>query len=133
VLAGDVTPSGKLTDTIAYAVEDYASTANFGDPVETDYAEDIYVGYRYFETFCPEKVQYEFGYGISYTTFELETISTTKVNDSIEVKVAVTNTGTAYSGKEVVQIYYSAPQGKLGKPVKVLAAFAKTKLLAPGE
>lgn len=133
VLVGEVTPSGKLTDTIAYSVDDYPSTANFGDPVETDYAEDIYVGYRYFETFCPEKVQYEFGYGISYTTFSVETVSATQKNDLIEVQVKVTNTGDTYSGKEVVQVYYSAPQGKLGKPAKALAAFAKTKLLAPGQ
>lgn len=133
VLAGDVTPSGKLTDTIAYSIADYPSTANFGDPVETEYAEDVYVGYRYFETFCPEKVQYEFGYGISYTTFNVETVSAAKVNNDIQIKVSVTNTGSTYSGKEVVQVYYSAPQGKLGKPAKALAAFAKTKLLAPGE
>ncbi|MHA7583674.1 glycoside hydrolase family 3 C-terminal domain-containing protein [Paenibacillus vandeheii] len=137
VLAGDVTPSGKLTDTIAYSIEDYPSTSNYGNEFKNLYQEDIYVGYRYFETFRPEKVQFEFGYGLSYTTF------TTKAEDakwisqdgenSIKVNVTVTNTGTTYSGKEVVQIYYEAPQGQLGKPAKALVAFGKTNLLQPGE
>jgi beta-glucosidase len=137
VLAGDVTPSGKLTDTIAYSIEDYPSTSNYGNEFKNLYQEDIYVGYRYFETFRPEKVQFEFGYGLSYTTF------TTKAEDaklisqngenSIKVNVTVTNTGTTYAGKEVVQIYYEAPQGQLGKPAKALVAFGKTNLLQPGE
>lgn len=137
VLAGDVTPSGKLTDTIAYSIQDYPSTSNFGDPVETIYAEDVYVGYRYFETFCPEKVQYEFGYGISYTTFDIVTEDATLVSingaDHIQVKATVTNSGDKYAGKEVVQVYYGAPQGKLGQPVKALGGFGKTSKLAPGE
>ncbi|OAX46473.1 glycoside hydrolase family 3 C-terminal domain-containing protein [Paenibacillus sp. AD87] len=137
VLAGDVTPSGKLTDTIAYSIEDYSSTSNYGNEFKNLYQEDIYVGYRYFETFRPEKVQFEFGYGLSYTTF------TTKAEDakwisqdgenSIKVNVTVANTGTTYAGKEVVQIYYEAPQGQLGKPAKALVAFGKTNLLQPGE
>jgi beta-glucosidase len=137
VLAGDVTPSGKLTDTIAYSIEDYPSTSNYGNEFKNLYQEDIYVGYRYFETFRPEKVQFEFGYGLSYTKF------TTKAEDakwisqdgenSIKVNVTVTNTGTTYAGKEVVQIYYEAPQGQLGKPAKALVAFGKTNLLQPGE
>ncbi|WP_433922326.1 glycoside hydrolase family 3 C-terminal domain-containing protein [Paenibacillus taichungensis] len=137
VLAGDVTPSGKLTDTIAYSIEDYPSTSNYGNEFKNLYQEDIYVGYRYFETFRPEKVQFEFGYGLSYTTF------TTKAEDaklisqdgenSIKVNVTVTNTGMTYAGKEVVQIYYEAPQGQLGKPAKALVAFGKTNLLQPGE
>lgn len=137
VLAGDVTPSGKLTDTIAYSIEDYPSTSNYGNEFKNLYQEDIYVGYRYFETFRPEKVHFEFGYGLSYTTF------TTKAEDakwisqdgenSIKVNVTVTNTGTTYAGKEVVQIYYEAPQGQLGKPAKALVAFGKTNLLQPGE
>ncbi|SEL82193.1 glycoside hydrolase family 3 C-terminal domain-containing protein [Paenibacillus sp. OK003] len=137
VLAGDVTPSGKLTDTIAYSIEDYPSTSNYGNEFKNLYQEDIYVGYRFFETFRPEKVQFEFGYGLSYTTF------TTKAEDAkwisqdgeniIKVNVTVTNTGTTYAGKEVVQIYYEAPQGQLGKPAKALVAFGKTNLLQPGE
>jgi beta-glucosidase len=137
VLAGDVTPNGKLTDTIAYSIEDYPSTKNYGNLYRNFYEEDIYVGYRYFETFKPEKVMYEFGFGLSYTTFDIKVLDTkvvVKDNDNyIESKVCVTNTGSLYSGKEVVQVYYSAPQGKLGKPAKVLIAFKKTKLLNPGE
>ncbi|NQX46900.1 glycoside hydrolase family 3 C-terminal domain-containing protein [Paenibacillus tritici] len=137
VLSGEVTPSGKLTDTIAYSIEDYPSTSNYGNEFKNLYEEDIYVGYRYFETFCPDKVQYEFGYGISYTTFKLEPeeAKLVKAADGVqlEIGVTVTNTGTAYAGKEVAQVYYEAPQGQLGKPAKVLAAFAKTKLLEPGE
>lgn len=137
VLVGQVTPSGKLTDTIAATIDDYPSTANYGAEDKNLYKEDIYVGYRYFETFCPEKVLYPFGYGISYTTFALGQPQCTVVEKNgghhVDIKVEVTNTGTAYAGKEVVQVYVEAPQGKLGKPVKVLAAFAKTRLLEPGE
>lgn len=137
VLAGEVTPSGKLTDTIAYSIEDYPSTRNYGHEFKNYYQEDIYVGYRYFETFCPQKVQYEFGYGLSYTEFKLESGEARQVvkdgRTHLQVDVTVANIGTAYAGKEVVQVYYEAPQGKLGKPAKVLAAFGKTKLLQPGE
>ncbi len=137
VLAGDVTPSGKLTDTIAYSINDYPSTRNYGNELKSVYEEDIYVGYRYFETFCPDKVQYAFGYGLSYTTFQLDVEPAQFVQDgeqtSIQLAVKVTNTGTEYAGKEVVQLYAEAPQGKLGQPSRSLAAFAKTGLLQPGE
>jgi beta-glucosidase len=137
VLAGDVTPSGKLADTIAYSINDYPSTANYGSEHRNYYQEDIYVGYRYFETFCPEKVQYEFGYGLSYTEFEIkpeETKLVTKDGEKyFELNVSVKNIGSTFAGKEVVQVYYEAPQGKLGQPAKVLAAFDKTRLLQPGE
>lgn len=137
VLAGAVTPSGKLPDTIAYSIEDYPSTANFGSEERNLYEEDVYVGYRYFETFAPEKVQFPFGFGMSYTEFSLETVKAETEGQGkdarIKVQVCVKNTGSVYAGKEVVQVYYEAPQGKLGKPAKELAAFAKTKLLAPGE
>lgn len=133
VLSGKETPSGKLPDTIAENLEDYPSADNFGDPLTNLYQEDIYVGYRYFETFAPDKVMFEFGYGISYTTFDIETVSAQVVDDEVKIQVKVTNTGDKYSGKEVVQVYYSAPQGKLGKPVKELCAYAKTEKLAPGE
>ena len=207
VLTGKVTPSGKLTDTIAYSLQNYPSTANYGGELKNYYQEDIYVGYRYFETFCPEKVMYEFGYGLSYTNFEISVkqakviskiipmspiSSTNPVNsvqlvrqinsvrsvttdeslkkssleendkqcknkkceeiiqvdkgleqeykrvtqaqeDYIEVEVSVKNIGVQYSGKEVVQIYYEAPQGQLGKPKKELICFGKTRLLEPGE
>lgn len=133
VLSGKETPSGKLPDTIAENLEDYPSADNFGDPLTNLYQEDIYVGYRYFETFAPEKVVFEFGYGISYTTFDIETLSAQAEDDEIKLQVKVTNTGDKYSGKEVVQVYYSAPQGALGKPVKELCAYAKTEKLAPKE
>lgn len=137
ILVGEVTPSGKLTDTIAYSIKDYPSTCNYGDEIRNYYQEDIYVGYRYFETFCPGKVQFEFGYGLSYTTFDINS-EEAKIIDKdgksyFEVAVTVKNTGTNFAGKEVVQLYYEAPQGKLGKPNKVLAAFSKTKTLQPGE
>ncbi|QAY67269.1 glycoside hydrolase family 3 C-terminal domain-containing protein [Paenibacillus protaetiae] len=137
VLAGDVTPSGKLTDTIAYSIGDYPSTRNYGNELSNIYEEDIYVGYRYFETFCPEQVQFAFGYGLSYTTFALELeparVTAAEGAETIEIGVTVTNSGTVYTGKEVVQVYVEAPQGKLGKPARALAAFAKTKALAPGQ
>ena len=137
VLAGEVTPSGKLTDTIAYSIEDYPSTRNYGNELNNLYEEDIYVGYRYFETFAPEKVQFEFGYGLSYTTFtsvpEQAKLIEKDGKEYIELAVTVTNTGAVYAGKETVQVYYEAPQGQLGKPAKALAAFAKTKELQPGE
>ncbi len=130
-LSGCVTPSGKLPDTIAFNLEDYPSDENFGNPLTNLYKEDIYVGYRYFETFAPEKVMFEFGYGLSYTTFDIETMSAKEEDGKIKLQVKVTNTGDTYSGKEVVQVYYSAPQGNLGKPVKELCAYAKTENLAP--
>lgn len=138
VLVGDVPPSGKLTDTIAYSIDDYPSTLNYGNEFKNLYEEDIYVGYRYFETFCPDKVQFAFGYGLSYTTFSIvQSEGATKGTEGgaefIELKVTVTNIGSTYAGKETVQVYYEAPQGKLGQPVRALAAFAKTKLLEPGE
>lgn len=137
VLVGDVVPSGKLTDTIAYSIEDYPSTRNYGNEFTNVYQEDIYVGYRYFETFCPDRVQYEFGYGLSYTEFTMVPEEAKLVENEgaacIEVAVTVTNTGTVYAGKEVVQVYYEAPQGKLGQPAKSLAAFGKTQVLQPGQ
>lgn len=133
VLSGAETPSGKLADTIAYSIEDYPSTKNFGNEFKNLYEEDIYIGYRYFETFAPDKVQFEFGYGLSYTTFDIETQTVKEKTDSIELNVKVTNTGYKFAGKEVAQVYYEAPQGELGKPARELIAFAKTKKLAPGE
>ena len=136
LLTGAVTPSGKLAGTIAYSMKDYPSDPYFGNKVANTYAEDIYVGYRYFETFAPDRVKYEFGFGLSYTDFAVETeratINGQGVDAEIHIDVKVTNTGE-YRGKEVVQIYFGAPQGKLGKPVKVLLDFKKTKVLMPGE
>ena len=110
VLTGEVTPSGKLTDTIAYNVSDYPSDANFGDPDRDFYAEDIYVGYRYFETFAKEKVMYPFGYGLSYTTFDIIGQGMQSAgDDTINFRARVVNTGSV-PGKEVVQIYCEAPR-----------------------
>lgn len=133
VLSGKESPSGKLPDTIAETIEDYPSTANFGNEIKNLYKEDIYVGYRYFETFKPEKVLYEFGYGLSYTTFDIETLDVKADNEKIMAQVKVTNTGKECAGKEVVQVYFEAPQGQLGKPARQLVAFQKTEKLNPGQ
>lgn len=133
VLMGRVNPCGKLADTIAASVEDYPSSPNFGGAEGNRYEEDIYVGYRYFETFAPakEKVLYPFGFGLSYTSFSMQWDMEADTDGCI-FRVRVKNTGT-YAGKEVVQVYVGAPQGKLGKPLRTLAAFAKTRSLEPGE
>ncbi|MDR1427309.1 MAG: glycoside hydrolase family 3 C-terminal domain-containing protein [Bifidobacteriaceae bacterium] len=131
VLSGDVSPSGKLPDTIAYTYADYPTVGNFGQSEATKYQEDIFVGYRYFETFARDRVAYPFGYGLSYTTFDIATTSVVTTRDAVKVSVTVTNTGSR-PGKEVVQVYYGAPQGLLGKAAKSLGAYAKTNTLAPG-
>lgn len=135
LLTGLESPSGKLSDTFAGGLEDYPSTSGFHESQEyVNYTEDIYVGYRYFETIpgATGKVNYPFGFGLSYTEFELGTPLVKKTGDCFSVSVEVCNVGDM-PGKEVIQVYYSAPQGKLGKPVRELAAFRKTELLAPGE
>ncbi len=132
VMKGTVSPSGKLADTIAYDAEDYFSTKYHGDDVRNIYVEDIYVGYRYFETFAKDKVLYPFGFGLSYTTFEVEGQGVEAVGDRIQFTAKVTNTGS-YKGKEVVMVYAEAPQGVLGKAARSLCAFTKTVELAPGE
>lgn len=133
VLSGKVSPSGRLTDTIAADILDYPAAENFGSEIRNYYVEDIYVGYRYFSTFAPEKVLYPFGFGLSYTKFESRAIlACTELSEGVGVRVSVRNTGE-YAGKEVVQIYCEASQGKLGKPARVLCGFAKTKELQPGE
>ena len=135
VLMGKVSPSGKLSDTFAGSLDDYPSTANFHEsPNYVEYTDDIYVGYRYFETIAQakEKVNYPFGYGLSYTEFSIEPIWSGEKDGTIYVTAEVTNTGS-FPGKEVVQLYYGAPQGLLGKPARVLGAFEKTKELKPGE
>ena len=132
VLTGKVCACGKLTDTIAADIKDYPSTENFGDPFKNYYKEDIYVGYRYFETFARDKVLYPFGYGLSYTTFEMKAEVLKNTGDEITVSAMVANTGEL-KGKEVVQVYVKVPQGKLGNPARKLIGFAKTKELEPGE
>jgi len=150
VLTGKANPSGKLTMTWPIAATDHPSTRNFpqdldmytyremqgwdsGIPNEsfTNHEEDIYVGYRYFDTF-DKQVAYPFGFGLSYTTFEFSQPKVKVGSDKVTVTVNVKNTGSV-SGKEVAQVYVTAPKGTLEKPVHELKAFAKTRELQPGE
>jgi beta-glucosidase len=151
LLTGKVNPSGKLTMTWPIAATDHPSTKNFPGSMDsytfemlvgqkapipghtyTNHEEDIYVGYRYFDTFG-KPVAYPFGYGLSYTTFAFSNFKAKELKDgSIEVTVAVKNTGSV-SGKEVAQVYVTAPQGTLQKPAQELKSFAKTRDLKPGE
>ena len=135
ILCGDVNPSGKLVDTFAKTFSDYPSADSFHDSDDyVAYYEDIYVGYRYFETIpgAKERVNYPFGYGLSYTQFDKTKPVAVLKGDRIEVSVSVTNVGNL-PGKEVIQVYFSAPQGRLGKSAISLIGFQKTKLLQPGE
>ena len=150
ILTGVESPSGKLTMTFPLALGDAASSANF--PIDlkaeidfdgnradrgekdvdvTNYEEGIYVGYRWFEK-AGKKVSYPFGYGLSYTAFDYSEAAVQTDGETVTATVKVTNSGS-FPGKEVVQLYASAPEGKLDKPVKELKAFAKTAKLAPGE
>ena len=151
ILTGKVNPSGKLTMTWPIAATDHPSTKNFpgiidsytaemmrgwGAPVPThdftNHEEDIYVGYRYFDTF-QKNVAYPFGFGLSYTTFQFsKPVVRAKGKDAVEVSITVKNTG-AVAGKEVAQVYVQAPKGRLEKPTQELKAFAKTRELQPGE
>ena len=135
ILLGYENPSGRLADSFAGELSDYPSTENFHESFDyVDYTDDIYVGYRYFETIpgAAGKVVYPFGYGLSYTTFKEEVISIGEEGDGFDIDVRVTNTG-AKEGKNVIAVYASAPVGKLGKAARVLVDFAKTKELQPGE
>ena len=135
ILFGKVNPSGKLPDTFAAHVEDYPSTEHFHDsPWYVEYTEDIYVGYRYFETIPGQKLKvvYPFGYGLSYTDFQISVIRSQLDVNPLVMHVTVKNTGNV-PGKEVVQVYAEAPQGKLGKAKVTLVGYKKTKLLQPDE
>jgi len=135
ILVGKCNPSGKLVDTCAVSFDDYPSSAGFHESVDyVKYTEDVFVGYRYFETIPgkSERVVYPFGYGLSYTKFEFSDMSANVNGEDITVTVNVKNIGS-YEGKEVIQVYYNAPVGKITKPKLELAAFAKTKLLKPNE
>lgn len=148
ILTGKANPSGKLTMTWPIDVADHPSTKNFpnasvdiftytsaGNRMPgyqfTNHEEDIYVGYRYFDSF-QKNVSYPFGYGLSYTTFAYSKPSVKKSGEQIEVSITVKNTGKV-AGKEAVQVYVAAPKGNLEKPVKELKAFGKTRELQPGE
>ena len=135
IIFGDVNPSGKLVDTIAKSYDAYPETEQFWESFDyVYYNEDIYVGYRYFETIpgAKEKVRYPFGFGLSYTSFSHTGKVCLEKDGKIFAIVDVKNTGDV-AGKDILQLYYSAPQGKLGKPSRELGAFKKTKLLNPGE
>ena len=151
LLTGKVNPSGKLTMTWPIAATDHASTKNFPGQIDdyslqqmignktpipghayTNHEEDIYVGYRYFDTFGRD-VAYPFGFGLSYTTFAFsKPVVKAKGKDAVEVSITVKNTGSV-SGKEVAQVYVKAPKGNLEKPAQELKAFAKSRELKPGE
>ena len=139
VLCGCVNPNASLTDTIAYKIEDYPSHSNFGNEDKDFYQEDIYLGYRYFETFAKDKVMFPFGFGLSYTTFALEDFSFTIKEGIYKFNITITNTGNI-SGKKAVQIYVEAPSinqeyanVKLDKAKRTLISFAKSRELEPGE
>ncbi len=135
LLLGKETPSGRLPDTFAERMDDYPSTGDMTESMDyVNYTEDIYVGYRYFETIpgAAEKVVYPFGYGLSYTTFERKALELGETEGALIFRVSVKNTGKT-AGKDVAAIYFEPPQGKLGKPRRVLGAFGKTGKLSPGE
>lgn len=131
VLLGHCSPSGHLTDTIAKEISDYPSDASFGDPCRNFYKEDIYVGYRYFETVAKDRVLYPFGFGLSYTEFVIAPQQADYDDEYCYISAIVQNVGEV-AGKCVVQAYASCPQGVLGKPALVLVGFLKTDLLEPG-
>ncbi|MET7527234.1 glycoside hydrolase family 3 C-terminal domain-containing protein [Streptomyces sp900116325] len=145
VLNGTVTPSGKLTDTWASAYSHYPASSTFGkndgDPLLEQYTEGIYVGYRYFDSLYKKidptdpagVVNYPFGYGQSYTSFDIKAQQVKADARTVKVTAKVTNTGRSYSGKEVVQVYVSAPQNGLDKAYQQLTGYAKTDNLAPGQ
>ena len=128
LLCGRATPCGRLPDTVARCYADHPSADHFGGKKRNEYWEDIYVGYRFFETFAPEKVRYPFGHGLSYTHFDKQV----EEESSLHWRVRVTNTGS-YPGKETALLYLQKPCGKLGNPARELVAFDKTVLLQPGE
>ncbi len=135
LLCGDVCPCGRLSDTFATDFDVYPSSATFNQSEEyIAYNDDIYVGYRYFETIpgAADNVCYPFGFGLSYTTFTMENLQCAELDNGFLASVTITNTGK-YAGKQVAQVYCKPPQGKLGKPKIVLVGFAKTNSLKPGE
>lgn len=132
LLCGKQTPSGKLPDTIGMTHDTYPCDKDFGGKDYNNYTEDIYVGYRYFETFAKSDVLYPFGYGLTYTDFDTELVSQKETEDGVELCCKVKNKGD-YSGKQVVCAYMEKPCGVLGNPVRELAAFGKTKELQPGD
>ena len=131
VLLGKINPCGKLSDTIARRYGDYPSSTHFGGKEFNEYAEGIFVGYRYFDRH-PESVLFPFGFGLSYTSFSVHADGFTHSGTETAVTVTVKNSGSE-SGKEIIQLFCFPPEGRLEKPLRVLSAFAKTHTLAPGE
>ncbi|MEG3613627.1 beta-glucosidase [Isoptericola haloaureus] len=132
VLTGAVPAGGKLTATIATAYDRYPSAGHFGGHEHNEYVEDVYVGYRWFETFAAEDVLFPFGFGLTYASFDVRARDVRADDGEVVVRAEVTNTHAVHPGTEVVQVYVRAPQGVLGRPARHLAAFAKTRELAPG-
>mgnify|MGYP000148049118 CR=1 FL=1 len=132
LLCGTTSPSGRLTDTIIKDYSDNPTSVNFGGKAFNNYEEDIFVGYRYFETFDPDAVLYPFGFGLSYTDFEITHNQTTADENGFNIEFTVKNTGKR-AGREVAQVYVQKPCGRLGNPKLCLVGFAKTKELQPDE
>ena len=132
LLCGKANPCGKLTSAVCRNYSDHPSANDFGGKKFNNYTEDIYVGYRYFETFKKDAVLYPFGYGLSYTSFDKKCDSAVSTKSGFRFDVEITNTG-ALKGKEAFQLYLKKPQVRLGNPRRELVAFGKTKLLAPGK
>ena len=132
VLYGNVSPSGRLNDTIARSYKDYPSSLSFGRKRAAYYNEGIFVGYRYFEKFAPDRILYPFGYGLSYTEFSCEPLDFVCTEDKVSVSVRITNTGS-FPAKETVQLWCRLPEGSLPGPVRVLCGFTKTGILQPAE
>ncbi len=130
LLTGLTPPSGRLSDTVALTYADHPSAVGFDREFDIPYTEDIYVGYRYFETFAPNRVRYPFGFGLSTTTF-LWTTAAHLGEDHLHLTVTLQNAGKR-AGREVVQIYAGGPQNELGRPTRTLIGFSKTRLLEPG-
>lgn len=133
LIFGDKTPSGKMISTVAKKYDDYPSFDSFGQRDFNNFKEDIFVGYRFFESFKKDSVLFPFGFGLSYTSFKTEVISTKKDETAVTLKIRVKNTGDTFSGREVSEVYCEPPKGALSKPSRVLCAFLKTDELLPGE
>ncbi len=132
LLTGNVIPCGKLVDTIAKDYSDYPSTKNYGGHGFNNYEEDIYVGYRYFETFAKDRVAYPFGFGLTYSEFEYSNPEVKSAQGGFDISVSIKNVGN-FPAKETAQVYLEKPCAKLGNPSRALVAFAKTHELKPGE
>ena len=131
ILSGRMYPSGKLSDTQVYSLDEHPTNESFGNTGKIIYNDDIYVGYRYFETFAKENVRYPFGFGLSYTEFDTS-YSATNDDDYITITAKVKNIGD-FCGKETIQVYFEAPASEMGSPARQLVGFAKTKELSSGD